>query len=65
MNTEEKKRRYRLPPSLADGDHYIIVDTKEAVLSAMKAWLDEEFDEYALVRVVEMTDAEVEALPEL
>lgn len=65
------KPRYKLSPELVDGDHWTVMDTKSQLLEAVGQWCDcqaemgnengERFD----VEIVYMTDAEVDALPEI
>ena len=38
----EKKLRFKLSPELADGCHYIIVDTPEDVAFSIKQWMEDE-----------------------
>ena len=67
----EKKRRFMLSPELVDGDHCTVVDDKEAVLDAVGAWCDEfggpfgAEGERCSVKIVEMSDKEVNDLPEI
>lgn len=63
-----KKPRFKLSPELVDGDSWAVVDDEKAALKSVKAWLDEAKDcpgESFSVEVVEMSDKEVESLPEL
>ena len=64
----EKKVYFLLSPELADGCNTSTVEDKQAVLDAVKLWLDE-FEGYAgetfCVETIEMTPAEFEALLDL
>ena len=58
-----KRRRLKLSPELADGDHFAIVtdpkvDLSEFLHGGEVGWR-------GTVEIVEMTDAEVEALPDI
>ena len=63
----EKKRRFILPPDLVDGDHWVPVDDKQAVLDAVEMWCDQFGDDgdSFTIKVEMMSDAEIEALPEI
>ena len=65
----EKKLRFKLSPELADGDHWTIADDKAGVLAAVEAWCDHlpyhGPGEAFTVETVEMTDEEVNALPDI
>ena len=63
------KLRFKLSPELADGDHWIIADTPSEVCEAVNSWC-ENLPYYGVgesfsVEVVEMSQKEVDALPEL
>ena len=58
----------KLSPELTDGIHWTPVDNWPGFLESIKAWYDEFHDqvgEHFEVEVIEMTDAEVEVLPDL
>jgi hypothetical protein len=56
-----KRRRLKLSPELTDGDHFAIVTSyRDIDLSAF--WGGAEVGQMATITLVEMTDAEVEAL---
>jgi hypothetical protein len=58
------KLRYKLPPEMSDGQHWTVVDTKEAVIEAVGAWLAEaDADGEITIKTCMMTDEEVNALP--
>jgi len=65
----EKKLRFKLSPELSDGEHWTIVDDKAGVMSAIQDWFDElpyaGGGESFTVETVEMTDEEVNKLPEI
>lgn len=64
----ESKPRIKLSPELYDGQHWTYVDTPREALDAIKAWFTEfgEIDgERFDVEIVELTDQEVEALPDV
>ena len=60
-------KRYQLSPELVDGQHWTVVDTKEEICEAVKEWCNEyrSVGESFSVCVVDMTDEEVEALPDV
>lgn len=66
-----KKLRYKLSPELGDGDHWIVVDTKEQVLDVVVEWCLWNNPEKGMkgdgfeVELIEMSDEEVAALPEI
>lgn len=56
--------RYKLPPEMADGQHWTIVDDHEAVIEGVRAWLAQAVaGEEITIEACMMTDAEAEALP--
>jgi hypothetical protein len=62
------KMAFRLSPEFADGSSYTVVKTKEELLECVANWADEVVDypnESATIEFVEMTDAEINALPEI
>ena len=66
----EKKRRFKLCPELVDGDHWTVVDTPDEVADALKLWAENVGSNYSegdriVIEVVMMTDAEVDALPDI
>ena len=71
----DKKLRMKLSPELADGDHWTIADTPAELLNAVTVWWEEMgmsvgphsnlVGESFTVEVLSMTDAEVEALPDV
>jgi hypothetical protein len=59
---------FKVSPDLSDGDHWTIVDGIDVLMGHIKTWCEEFYDQpgYGFeVEVVEMTRAEVDALPEL
>jgi len=68
-----KTPRYKLSPSLCDGEHWTVADTPSQVLEAVKAWAEDveysggpdEHDDGFAVEVVMMSDAEMKALPDI
>lgn len=78
MSREPKEEsmplRIRMSPELGDGQHasYVSADAegRQIALAAVRTFLDEFADEYAApahcaVEVVEMSDEQFEALPDL
>ncbi len=64
------KTCFKLPPELADGEHWTIAETTEAVLEAMKEWCNgclkwNSDGESITIEVIEMTQAEIDALPDI
>lgn len=62
------KMAFKLSPEFADGSSYTIVKTKQEMLDCVSNWADEVVNypnEPATIEFVEMTDAEVDALPEI
>lgn len=62
-----KKPRFKLSPELSDGDHWTIVSKAQA-MELVGMWLDYHKDavgESCQIEIVAMTDAEVEALPDI
>jgi hypothetical protein len=61
--------RFKLSPELVDGDHWTVCNTLPQVFEAIQAWYDagqnEMVGEGFQIEMVEMSDAEVEALPEI
>jgi len=60
--------RLKLSPELSDGEHWTVVDTPEALFDAIRVWWDEMKDqpgEGFQVETVDMSDAEVAALPSI
>ena len=58
----------KLSPELTDGQHWVPVDNKSAFLESVEMWWDEFHDEVGAafdVEVIEMTQAEVDALPDI
>lgn len=65
-----KKPRFKLCPELVDGDHWTVVNTPHEVAEAVQLWADNVSNNYSegdeiSIEVVMMSDAEVEALPEI
>jgi len=60
---------FKLSPELSDGFNYTIVKTKEQVLEIIGIWCDEAANyspgESCSIEIVEMSDAEIEALPDI
>jgi len=68
MDKNEKKIMFKLSPELVDGCSWTIVDSKEAVLSAVDEWckaFKDDEGEHFEVKTVLMSQTELEALPEL
>lgn len=65
----EKIRCYKMSPELVDGEHWTAFPCTngEQVLEAVRLWLEEEMPsgESVTIGVVEMTQEELDALPEL
>lgn len=60
------KLRYKLPPEMSDGQHWTVLDTKEAVIEAVGAWIAEvDADQEITIKTCMMTDEEVNALPSI
>jgi hypothetical protein len=60
--------RFKLSPELADGQHWTVCDTLDQLLDTIRAWHEgggAEAGESFTIDVVEMSDAEVAALPEI
>lgn len=61
--------RFKLSSELADGQHWTVCDKIEDVFTAIRAWHDDGQSgiegEGFQIEMVEMSDAEVEALPDL
>ena len=60
--------RFKCSPELADGDHWTVMDTPEQLAEIVFEWAKcnkENKDECFKVETVEMSDAEVAALPDL
>ncbi len=58
----------KFSPELVDGDHWTVCDNERGLLGAVRAWYDEfkdQIGEQFTVEVVDMTEAEIEALPEI
>ena len=66
---DEKRKRLKLDPDLADGQHWTVYDPDEKrspLEEQLRAWLEEARPgETLTIEAVEMTDAEVEALPDI
>lgn len=61
-----KKRYFRLPPECSDGEHWTICESPFLAAEALHSALAESAPgESFTVHVVEMTDAEAEALPDV
>jgi hypothetical protein len=59
--------RYKVSPELADGDHWTVFDTIDQVIESIREWSKNEpfpTDGFQ-VEVVEMSDEDVAALPEI
>lgn len=61
------KRRLKLDPNLVDGHHWAIHDEPDATLmEIIRLWMDEALaGERIEIELVEMTDAEVQDLPDI
>jgi hypothetical protein len=59
--------RYKVSPELADGDHWSVFDTLEEVIEIIREWKANEpaEGESFTVELVEMSQEEVDALPEI
>lgn len=58
--------RFRLSPELVDGEHWTVADTPEQLCEAIKAWCEDiEVGDDIRVDVIEMSQEEVDALPEI
>ena len=68
---DQKQVRFKLSPELADGDHWTVVQTKSELLEHIDAWAGFTLNYDCVggrkfsVETVEMTDQEVEALPDI
>lgn len=63
-----KKRYFKLSPSLGDGTYWTITESTKIVLDFIKSWCEEFKDEPGegfAIKVIEMTEKELEAIPEL
>jgi len=59
---------FKLSPEFADGTSNMIVKTKQDMLEAVSCWADEAINypnEPATIEFVEMSDKEIDKLPEL
>lgn len=59
--------RFKVSPELVDGDHWTVFDRIDQVIEAITEWAKNEpmeGDDFQ-VEVVEMSDEEVAALPEI
>ena len=57
-----------MSPEFADGSSNIVVKTKQEMLDVVSCWADESVNypnERAFIEYVEMSDEEVDALPEI
>lgn len=69
-DTKQKKLRFKLCPDLVDGDHWTVVNTPADVAEAVRMWAENmkgDFNDGDEIKIkcVLMTDAEVDALPEI
>lgn len=65
---DDKKPYFKIPPELVDGQHWTFVDNASYVIEAVKEWCAENGDcigDSFTIEVVEMSEAEVNALPEI
>lgn len=63
-----KKPYFKLSPELADGEHWVPMDNIDTVLEYVKEWCadcKDSIGESFTIEVIEMTDAEIEALPDI
>jgi hypothetical protein len=61
-----KRMRLKLSPELADGDHFAIVTNPKQVVDNLVEFMEGcEVGTTATITLVEMTDAEVDALPDI
>jgi hypothetical protein len=63
-----KKPYFKLPPELADGEHWVPMDNIDTILEYVKEWCKDCkscVGESFTIEVIEMTDAEIEALPDI
>jgi len=59
---------FKLSPEFADGSSYLIVKTKKGLLDAISAWADEVIyypNEQGTIQFIEMSDDDVDALPDI
>lgn len=65
----EKRTYFKIPPEMADGEHWSIISAHDCDLlgESVRDWVrnDPLVGEAITIEVIEMTDAEVEALPDL
>lgn len=64
---QPKRPRLKLDPNLADGQHWTIHDEPDAaLLELLRLWMSSAtVGESIEIELVEMTDSEVEALPDI
>ena len=58
----------KLSPELVDGNHWTVCDNESGLLEAVREWyrgFKDDVGERFTVEVVDMTDAEIEALPDI
>ena len=59
---------FKLSPEFSDGSSFIIVKTKEEAIGYIKSWMyiaNEYPNEPATIEYIEMSDEEVDSLPEI
>lgn len=66
---KKTKERYKLSEELVDGVHWTVVDSPDEVVSAVKEWAENEkiskTGDGFFVEIVNMTDEEIDALPDI
>lgn len=61
-----RMRRLRLDPDMVDGEHWTVSDVDATFIENMRTWMAEaEVGDEVTLRLIEMSDAEVKALPEI
>lgn len=62
----DRRLRFVLSEELSDGVHDCVVTDHATILAAVKDWLENATEgDHITIRTILMTDAEVEALPEI
>jgi hypothetical protein len=59
---------FKLSPEFSDGTSYMIVKNKKELMDSIESWADEAHhypNELATVEYVDMSDEEIDALPEI
>lgn len=66
--SDKKKPILKLSKELSDGEHWSVCDNERGLVESVRAWYDEfkdEIGESFTIEIIEMTDSEIEALPDL